>query len=96
MKKTIRIIYLTICGILTIGFMLWAVVQGQEAEKQRMIGQENEMFIEGLIEYLNEYERNFDLLRNDSLNQVDIDSLYENSICLQEIEKQRLKVEKNK
>ena len=41
MKKTIRIIYLTICGILTIGFMLWAVVQGQEAETslRRLAGQ---------------------------------------------------------
>lgn len=85
MKKTIRIIYLTICGLLSFGFLLWAVVQRQEAEKQRLMNQDWEKINMKLLKNLAEYYGNIELLRNDSLNKIDVDSLYENSICLKDL-----------
>ncbi|NOZ46111.1 MAG: hypothetical protein GXO79_04935 [Chlorobi bacterium] len=86
MKKAFRIIYLTICGLLSIGFLLWAVIQSQEAEKQKLMNQEWIKINKELLNNMDEYYNNMILLRNDSLHKIDIDSIFENSICLKDFE----------
>ena len=80
--KIFKTVLIVIWGFLTFGLFLYSRQQGLIIKKQEitilsMIKGENKY-----PEILAEYYNNFMLIRNDSLNKINIDSLYKNSIFL--------------
>ncbi len=84
--KALKIILLIIWAFLTIGLTMYSQMLKVEAECQRLISNETYEMLTELTKGLTEYYENMNLLRNDSLNKVDIDSLFESSLYLTKYE----------
>ena len=90
--KTFKIILLVIWGIITICLLLYARQQKSYGEFYKRLVEKT---VKGQKEYpeiVAEYYNNFMLIKNDTLNNINIDSLYENSIFLPEYHKAYNKV----
>ena len=95
MKKVIKIILLVIWGLFTIGSFLYGAIQYYEIERQRNFTKEIWDYKRELeVELLDEYYRNFNLICEDSCLNINIDSIFENSIFLKDFEKSLKKVNK--
>lgn len=78
--KIIKISLLIIWGFVTIGLLTLSLVQRQDALNYKYKLEEVCKKDHGnCSKILNEYSRNMQLLKNDSLKKIDIDSLYRNS-----------------
>ena len=85
---------IVIWGFLTFGLFLYSRQQGLIIRKQEitilnMIKSEKKY-----PEILDEYYNNFMLIKNDSINKINIDSLYKNSIFLDSYDKSYKRVTK--
>ena len=81
--KIFKIIIFILWGIITFSFLILALIHRQDFLRLKLDCQERFEVCENkvieLFEIRNEYKRNFELIKNDSLNKIDIDSLYNNS-----------------
>jgi len=81
-KKILIIIW----AILTVGLIIYSQAMKAEAERKSVFYNEALEVMKDMSETHVEYYENMLLLRNDTLNKIDIDSLFENSFFLQAYE----------
>jgi len=86
--KVLKIVFIIIWAFITLGLIVYSQMLKTEALKQEIISKEYLEMNKNMINTLDEYYENMILLRNDSLNTVDIDSLFENSIFLNKYNEQ--------
>lgn len=78
--KTIKTILLVIWGFLTIGLLLLALIQRQDAIKSRNeLTEDQKIIFNDYIKILDEYARNMELVRTNSSMKTNIDSIYKSS-----------------
>jgi hypothetical protein len=89
--KTLKILSFIILLILAFSFLILALIQRRDVlylnkEMEELI-EINKRCNKIVIEYMN----NFELLKNDSLKKIDIDSLYNSSEFLKSVDEYRKK-----
>ena len=89
--KILKKILVVVWAILTLGLVIYSQQLHIANEHQQFLYDETVELLDDMASGFSEYYENMVLLRNDSLNVVDIDSLFENSFFLREYEKEMQK-----
>ena len=87
--KILKKLLIVIWAILTFGLFLYAQSLNTQCEFQKRENEKTNEIVEELSQGMVEYYKNMDLLRNDSLNLIDVDSLFENSLYLGKYEEKK-------
>jgi len=85
--KVLKIVLLVVWAFITFGLIIYSQSLRADAMRKDILYKQTREISNEMSKGLDEYYENMKLLRNDSLNIVDIDSLFDNSYFLTNYEK---------